>query len=99
MLRRPPRSTLFPYTTLFRSAAALDEDGASAALSLAAAELGAGEVQVFAEDLEEGAGGAGGDGVGLAVDGEGDGLVPHRHHRRHPPPPPGPPRKTGRAHG
>src|SRR5687768_18051484 len=25
MLRRPPRSTLFPYTTLFRSAAALNE--------------------------------------------------------------------------
>src|SRR5690348_17701085 len=24
MLRRPPRSTLFPYTTLFRSAAAID---------------------------------------------------------------------------
>src|SRR2546426_7816639 len=31
MIRRPPRSTLFPYTTLFRSsplsAAALSEDG------------------------------------------------------------------------
>src|SRR5688572_31924858 len=26
MLRRPPRSTLFPYTTLFRSVAALDCD-------------------------------------------------------------------------
>src|SRR3712207_7343686 len=24
MIRRPPRSTLFPYTTLFRSAAALE---------------------------------------------------------------------------
>src|SRR3712207_7889834 len=24
MIRRPPRSTLFPYTTLFRSAAAFD---------------------------------------------------------------------------
>src|SRR3712207_8773474 len=24
MIRRPPRSTLFPYTTLFRSAGALD---------------------------------------------------------------------------
>src|SRR2546427_10999513 len=30
MIRRPPRSTLFPYTTLFRSydGAQLDEDGA-----------------------------------------------------------------------
>src|SRR5467141_1062511 len=29
MIRRPPRSTLFPYTTLFRSAAAqvVDRDG------------------------------------------------------------------------
>jgi len=24
MIRRPPRSTLFPYTTLFRSVAVLD---------------------------------------------------------------------------
>src|SRR5258707_12002117 len=31
MIRRPPRSTLFPYTTLFRSRAqrALDRDGAA----------------------------------------------------------------------
>src|SRR3712207_7378954 len=27
MIRRPPRSTLFPYTTLFRSAAAAVVDG------------------------------------------------------------------------
>src|SRR3712207_7805155 len=26
MIRRPPRSTLFPYTTLFRSLLALDEE-------------------------------------------------------------------------
>src|SRR2546430_14941617 len=26
MIRRPPRSTLFPYTTLFRSPETLDED-------------------------------------------------------------------------
>src|SRR2546430_7574145 len=26
MIRRPPRSTLFPYTTLFRSAAAISAD-------------------------------------------------------------------------
>src|SRR3712207_6863144 len=34
MIRRPPRSTLFPYTTLFRSVFALAEprDGALAAL-------------------------------------------------------------------
>src|SRR3712207_7165957 len=28
MIRRPPRSTLFPYTTLFRSAAVVELDGA-----------------------------------------------------------------------
>src|SRR5437016_10877938 len=27
MLRRPPRSTLFPYTTLFRSHIAVNDDG------------------------------------------------------------------------
>src|SRR2546422_8582872 len=27
MIRRPPRSTLFPYTTLFRSVVALDTNG------------------------------------------------------------------------
>src|SRR3712207_8896871 len=40
MIRRPPRSTLFPYTTLFRSAA---EDGAVELHRLAGV---AGEVQV-----------------------------------------------------
>src|SRR5260370_1940914 len=30
MIRRPPRSTLFPYTTLFRSAPALNTTGRTA---------------------------------------------------------------------
>src|SRR2546429_1793911 len=30
MIRRPPRSTLFPYTTLFRSLPALPADGPAA---------------------------------------------------------------------
>src|SRR2546430_16969458 len=29
MIRRPPRSTLFPYTTLFRSFDGLDDDAAT----------------------------------------------------------------------
>src|SRR3712207_8668767 len=33
MIRRPPRSTLFPYTTLFRSHAAVPRDAALQALS------------------------------------------------------------------
>src|SRR2546422_4861525 len=32
MIRRPPRSTLFPYTTLFRSADLLDTDNLTNAL-------------------------------------------------------------------
>src|SRR3989441_5989359 len=35
MIRRPPRSTLFPYTTLFRSPRARVACGSSAALRLA----------------------------------------------------------------
>src|SRR2546426_6042614 len=31
MIRRPPRSTLFPYTTLFRSARLVDPEGAGKA--------------------------------------------------------------------
>src|SRR5258708_24593824 len=41
MIRRPPRSTLFPYTTLFRSFGALALEGvAMLALSLAAYGVG-----------------------------------------------------------
>src|SRR5260370_9643036 len=32
MIRRPPRSTLFPYTTLFRSHSGVSRDGFSAGL-------------------------------------------------------------------
>src|SRR3712207_7764536 len=38
MIRRPPRSTLFPYTTLFRS---------SSALNLARSEVAAGRMPVL----------------------------------------------------
>src|SRR2546429_4077173 len=34
MIRRPPRSTLFPYTTLFRSAPGLEDDARSLDLGL-----------------------------------------------------------------
>src|SRR3712207_9052001 len=45
MIRRPPRSTLFPYTTLFRSEAAAESDAlrmAEAMASVAAASEGLG---------------------------------------------------------
>src|SRR3712207_7406772 len=34
MIRRPPRSTLFPYTTLFRSDRGLGRDGGTGAASV-----------------------------------------------------------------
>src|SRR5258707_6147675 len=42
MIRRPPRSPLFPYTTLFRSAAAGGDVGANAAHRAAARAAGEG---------------------------------------------------------
>src|SRR5258708_24953546 len=46
MIRRPPRSTLFPYTTLFRSLAVLvlQDEGAVAVQHAAAAALQRGRV-------------------------------------------------------
>src|SRR2546425_11773901 len=51
MIRRPPRSTLFPYTTLFRSTASLAQ---SAAYQEAQANLGSGLLEFFVRipDLE-----------------------------------------------
>src|SRR5256885_10007124 len=40
MIRRPPRSTLFPYTTLFRSPAVVERGGVAAQLRGAALALG-----------------------------------------------------------
>src|SRR3712207_7583381 len=39
MIRRPPRSTLFPYTTLFRSGLSFDENGQLAASGTVDAKL------------------------------------------------------------
>src|SRR5688572_19594146 len=39
MIRRPPRSTLFPYTTLFRSLPELADDAAQARALVAAVDL------------------------------------------------------------
>src|SRR5690348_18025007 len=39
MIRRPPRSTLFPYTTLFRSALVLEEGSPTAHVCIVARAL------------------------------------------------------------
>src|SRR3712207_9581483 len=39
MIRRPPRSTLFPYTTLFRSLAHMDHEGIAEGLQLLERQL------------------------------------------------------------
>src|SRR5687768_17659963 len=48
MIRRPPRSTLFPYTTLFRSSGDLQHQIARAA----AAELGGGGAAAGADPVQ-----------------------------------------------
>src|SRR5256885_8007366 len=56
MIRRPPRSTLFPYTTLFRS---LREDEVHAALRRGARHPGTADgSRVRRADVGDGAGGA-----------------------------------------
>src|SRR3712207_7418806 len=48
MIRRPPRSTLFPYTTLFRSAAALGLEVTSGGRAVVADDLSVpGHPEVF----------------------------------------------------
>src|SRR2546422_11308971 len=46
MIRRPPRSTLFPYTTLFRSVSAWSTSGTRCAFPVF--DTSAGTVQTFA---------------------------------------------------
>src|SRR3712207_7310357 len=51
MIRRPPRSTLFPYTTLFRSQA---DDGALGVLALADPGAGAPGLPLPVERVDRG---------------------------------------------
>src|SRR3712207_7331296 len=58
MIRRPPRSTLFPYTTLFRSRASAEGRGfmteaVRLACRLAFEELGAQRLAVWCDALNE----------------------------------------------
>src|SRR2546426_4563837 len=79
MIRRPPRSTLFPYTTLFRSHKARQQDHDPAGAVLASDAF-----FPFPDGVEE-AGAAGGRG-GIQPGGS-----PQEDQGTAPPPPPGPP--------
>src|SRR3712207_7578933 len=52
MIRRPPRSTLFPYTTLFRSRLALQEPVVAGDLERALVGLGAGRSEEHTSELQ-----------------------------------------------
>src|SRR5688572_31538588 len=51
MIRRPPRSTLFPYTTLFRSVLEMGLFAAQRALAPVVAELSLAEPLALEEDV------------------------------------------------
>src|SRR5256885_16503037 len=55
MIRRPPRSTLFPYTTLFRSDVGpeLEQRGRELAAGAPAAEVGVDDVALVAVGIAE----------------------------------------------
>src|SRR2546430_11550366 len=55
MIRRPPRSTLFPYTTLFRSRAARGEPGRDGAAARAPGAVGCGVPSLVHERPQQGA--------------------------------------------
>src|SRR2546427_12531292 len=78
MIRRPPRSTLFPYTTLFRSDLQAGRDIGGAAVRIArarAAEVGIAEV--IGQD-EDQIGALGCHGSQKTVDALGKGVSPKR---------------------
>src|SRR5438876_9200204 len=56
MIRRPPRSTLFPYTTLFRSPRSLDGGGQKTHCRAALSHSGAGPLHALVRG-DHGAGG------------------------------------------
>src|SRR2546430_11042265 len=67
MIRRPPRSTLFPYTTLFRS-----EEGSVARFDVGGGDVGEADV---ADGGDGRAGGAAGAGAQAGEEGGGGGAV------------------------
>src|SRR3712207_7792488 len=52
MIRRPPRSTLFPYTTLFRSLDAVEREASTDALQLFLKDIGRVPLLTAAQEVE-----------------------------------------------
>src|SRR2546427_5717973 len=65
MIRRPPRSTLFPYTTLFRSLEIDDAEGIAGAVFEKPAQLDTPDVRGRPAPSKEAVGGIPGDGTRL----------------------------------
>src|SRR5256885_17176959 len=87
MIRRPPRSTLFPYTTLFRSAgagAAVEGESAGRALGVkSTGERQGGNTRAISVDRESGIAGEGrGAAKGQAVGGAGGNVGACRQDRK-----------------
>src|SRR3712207_8869584 len=57
MIRRPPRSTLFPYTTLFRSLACADSEDGDRTARRGDGGVSAGEEEVVVASVEAGSDG------------------------------------------
>src|SRR5690625_5396150 len=75
MIRLPPRATLFPYTTLFRSPAAQGGVGIRGPDTRAVGAQGAGEADGLVVDGHDCSSGLGG-GEGAGVGGVGVGRLP-----------------------
>src|SRR5256885_13442943 len=78
MIRRPPRSTLFPYATLFRSAKA--EVAGGQAVAVGVGVLGARDVELLeVGEVEPGLVGARGAGDGVAGIAQGLDIAARQH--------------------
>src|SRR3712207_8874743 len=80
MIRRPPRSTLFPYTTLFRSGQGAQDEAQGQRARVAHEDLRG--VEVVAQEAQGGAAHDGGDGGHLHAP-EGDGGQAGRRSEEH----------------
>src|SRR2546430_16964134 len=104
MIRRPPRSTLFPYTTLFRSQAFAVPEKRLLGLGQAQLDVIGAERRLFhtgeaAVALEQPPDAGAGEGTGAGAGRPGYGTAPRRGVCRAPPPSPAPGARGGLSRG